>query len=117
MAAWFGTNPPRPSPPSSTVSATVASDTPSRIGRYRCVRGAILQGFPEYYSFVPDGAPIHFKSLGRMIGNAVPVTLGRIIGRSILRHLAVAPETKMLDEITRFAAERERKAKREPLVA
>jgi site-specific DNA-cytosine methylase len=25
--------------------------------------GAILQGFPNDYSFVPDGAPIHFKSL------------------------------------------------------
>ena len=60
--------------------------------------GAILQGFPEDYSFVPDGAPIHFTSLGRMIGNAVPVTLGKIIGRSILRHLAVVTETKMVDE-------------------
>jgi DNA (cytosine-5)-methyltransferase 1 len=49
--------------------------------------GAILQGFPERYSFVPDGAPIHFKALGKMIGNAVPVTLGKIIGRSIVRHL------------------------------
>lgn len=53
--------------------------------------GAILQGFPEDYSFVPDGAPIQFKALGRMIGNAVPVTLGKIIGRSILQHLAIQP--------------------------
>jgi DNA (cytosine-5)-methyltransferase 1 len=79
--------------------------------------GAILQGFPEDYSFVPDGAPIHFKSLGRMIGNAVPVTLGRIIGRSILRHLAVVPETKTVDETAQSVAERGRNAKREPLVA
>ena len=49
--------------------------------------GAILQGFPTSYSFVPKGAPIHFKPLGRMIGNAVPVTLGEIIGRSIKLHL------------------------------
>lgn len=49
--------------------------------------GAILQGFPASYSFVPDGAPIHFKTLGRLIGNAVPVTLGRIIGKSISAHL------------------------------
>lgn len=49
--------------------------------------GAVLQGFPESYSFLPEGATIHFKTLGRMIGNAVPVTLGRVIGRSIRRHV------------------------------
>lgn len=51
--------------------------------------GAILQGFPKSYSFLPDGAPVHFKTLGRMIGNAVPVTLGEVIGRSIAAHLGV----------------------------
>lgn len=50
--------------------------------------GAILQGFPPTYSFVPDHAQIRFKSLGRMIGNAVPVDLGRVIGESILEHVA-----------------------------
>lgn len=49
--------------------------------------GAILQGFPETYSFVPEGQRIHFKVLGRLIGNAVPVELGRVIGESILHHL------------------------------
>lgn len=60
--------------------------------------GAILQGFPMSYSFVPDGGSIHFKTLGRMIGNAVPVTLGEVIGRSINKHLAemyqARPENK-----------------------
>ena len=54
--------------------------------------GAILQGFPNSYSFVPHGAPVHRKALGRMIGNAVPVTLGKVIGRSILAHLGLRPE-------------------------
>ena len=49
--------------------------------------GAILQGFPQDYSFVPDGKPIQFKVLGRLIGNAVPVELGRVIGESILQHV------------------------------
>jgi DNA (cytosine-5)-methyltransferase 1 len=49
--------------------------------------GAILQGFPQNYSFVPDGEPIHFKVLGRLIGNAVPVELGRVIGESIIGHV------------------------------
>jgi DNA (cytosine-5)-methyltransferase 1 len=54
--------------------------------------GAILQGFPKSYSFMPKGAPVHFKALGRMIGNAVPVTLGEVIGQSISAHLGL--ETK-----------------------
>lgn len=54
--------------------------------------GAILQGFPSSYSFIPDGAPVLFKALGRMIGNAVPVTLGEVIGRSIAAHLGIKAE-------------------------
>lgn len=49
--------------------------------------GAILQGFPQCYSFVPEGEPIRFKVLGRLIGNAVPVDLGRVIGESIIEHV------------------------------
>lgn len=49
--------------------------------------GAILQGFPRNYSFVPDSKPIHFTVLGRLIGNAVPVDLGKAIGVSIMRHV------------------------------
>lgn len=49
--------------------------------------GAILQGFPRNYSFVPKGEPIHLKILGRLIGNAVPVDLGRVIGQSIVEHV------------------------------
>ncbi len=49
--------------------------------------GAVLQGFPENYSFVPSGARVQFKVLGRLIGNAVPVELGRVIGESIFDHI------------------------------
>ena len=49
--------------------------------------GAILQSFPSNYDFVKPGAPIQFKTLGRMIGNAVPVLLARAIARSIRSHL------------------------------
>ena len=51
--------------------------------------GAVLQGFPESYSFVPEERQIHFKTLGRMIGNAVPVTLGKVVGQSIAAHLRI----------------------------
>jgi DNA (cytosine-5)-methyltransferase 1 len=53
--------------------------------------GAILQGFPKTYSFVPEAEPIRFKLLGRLIGNAVPVALGRIIGDSIIEHVGQLP--------------------------
>jgi DNA (cytosine-5)-methyltransferase 1 len=49
--------------------------------------GAILQSFPRAYKFVPRGEPIYTKTIGRLIGNAVPVDLGKAIGRSIIRHV------------------------------
>lgn len=55
--------------------------------------GAILQGFPKKYAFVADDGPTHFKALGRMIGNAVPVALGEAIGQSIVTHLGVEAQT------------------------
>ena len=48
---------------------------------------AMLQGFPRSYSFVPESGPISFARLGRLIGNAVPVTLGRAIGEILVDHV------------------------------
>lgn len=50
--------------------------------------GAILQSFPKSYQFVKPGTPLHFKTVGRLIGNAVPVKLGEAIGKSIVAHVA-----------------------------
>lgn len=55
--------------------------------------GAILQSFPENYAFVADEDDYAMKSLGRLIGNAVPVRLGQAIGKSILRHVEDYYET------------------------
>jgi DNA (cytosine-5)-methyltransferase 1 len=49
--------------------------------------GAMLQSFPKKYAFVESGGEYHFKTIGRMIGNAVPVRLGEIVGRTIERHV------------------------------
>lgn len=49
--------------------------------------GAILQSFSKGYKFVAKGAPIHCKTIGRLIGNAVPVKLAEAIGESIIRHV------------------------------
>lgn len=50
---------------------------------------AILQSFPRDYAFIPEDGNVNFKVLGRLIGNAVPVDLGRAIARSINRHFAL----------------------------
>lgn len=49
---------------------------------------AMLQGFPRGYSFIPDDEPVSFAKVGRLIGNAVPVTLGKVLGELILEHVA-----------------------------
>lgn len=50
---------------------------------------ALLQTFPRDYAFVPKGRPVEMRTVGRLIGNAVPPKLGRVVGRSISRHLAI----------------------------
>ena len=49
--------------------------------------GAILQSFPKSYKFVEPGKPISRKNVGRLIGNAVPVKLGKAIGVSFQKHI------------------------------
>ena len=50
--------------------------------------GALLQTFPQRYKFLKQDAPIYFTQLGKMIGNAVPVTLAQVIAKSIRLHLS-----------------------------
>lgn len=48
---------------------------------------AILQSFPDEYKFIQDNCRVETGGLGRMIGNAVPVRLGEIVGLSIIKHV------------------------------
>ena len=48
---------------------------------------AVLQSFPKEYAFVPENATVNFNTLGRMIGNAVPVLLGEYIGEILVEHV------------------------------
>lgn len=50
--------------------------------------GSILQSFPPTYEFVAPGQPIRLKSVGCLIGNAVPVELARAIARAVKGHFA-----------------------------
>ena len=49
--------------------------------------GAMLQSFAPDYEFTPPGKPIHLRKVGRLIGNAVPVRLGEVIGASFIAHV------------------------------
>lgn len=48
---------------------------------------AMLQTFPKNYRFVPEGEKISFATLGRFIGNAVPVKLGQVIAQQLISHV------------------------------
>jgi DNA (cytosine-5)-methyltransferase 1 len=47
---------------------------------------AIFQTFPRNYKFLPPDEPLIVGHIAKFIGNAVPVRLGVIIGRSIKKH-------------------------------
>ena len=49
--------------------------------------GALIQTFPHDYQFVEPDAPLKKTVTGIHIGNAVPVALGCIIGKTIINHL------------------------------
>lgn len=67
--------------------------------------GAILQTFPKHYRFTRPRDVITFHTLGRLIGNAVPVKLGEAIGRSIHGHL------KKVDAASRTTSKEGKKCK------
>lgn len=50
--------------------------------------GALLQTFPQDYQFYDPKKPLPLSVTARHIGNAVPVRLGYIIGKSIVEHLS-----------------------------
>ena len=48
---------------------------------------ALLQTFPMYYKFIDRNTKFSIDCIARHIGNAVPPRLGRVIARSIKKHL------------------------------
>lgn len=49
--------------------------------------GALLQTFPSTYQFTAPGAKVSRKAIAKLIGNAVPVLIGELIGESFLNHV------------------------------
>ena len=56
------------------------------------LEGSLLQTFPENYQFFTKKTPAGIKQITKMIGNAVPVELGKVIGKSINFHLKKVDE-------------------------
>ncbi len=48
---------------------------------------ALLQTFPEYYSFDKDEKNLKMTPIARLIGNALPVDIGKVLARSFKAHL------------------------------
>ena len=55
---------------------------------------ALFQTFPANYQFTSPETPVQMRTVGRLIGNAVPVELGKVVARSIKAHLALYPKAK-----------------------
>lgn len=79
--------------PSSTITTQFHNYGTGRFGhptqnRALTIReAAILQTFPEDYKLYESNKAIFINRIGVYIGNAVPVELGVVIGKSILSHL------------------------------
>lgn len=81
--------------PSSTITTQFYNYGTGRFGHPTQNRAltmreaAILQTFPEDFEFYESEKDILLKRLSAHIGNAVPIKLGVVIGKSILAHLEV----------------------------
>ena len=51
--------------------------------------GALLQGFPMDYQFCSSDQAISKKTVGRLIGNAVPVGFAEVIAKTFLDHVSL----------------------------
>lgn len=54
---------------------------------------ALIQTFPQGYKFVPPQEKVRFNVMGRLIGNAVPVRLGKVVGDSLVEHVNALSRT------------------------
>ena len=88
-----------PNEPAPTITTEFYNYGSGRFGHPTQIRAitpreaAVLQGFPRTYQFISPGEPVYFTRVGKMIGNAVPPTLGRLVGATIVNHLQRTDES------------------------
>lgn len=84
-----------PDEPAPTITTQFYNLGSGRFGHYDTEQnralslreGAMIQTFPREYRFAEDPAELGMLKIGRLIGNAVPPELGRLIGERILEFL------------------------------
>lgn len=80
----------KPSPTMTTLCYGFGNGRFGHPDQHRAIslrEASLLQTFPMEYAFAKSKEHITMRDIGRMIGNAVPVRLGEIIGLSIANHL------------------------------
>lgn len=81
-----------PNEPSPTITTQFFNYGSGRFGhptQRRAItprEAAVLQGFPTSYVFTQPDEPIYFTRVGKMIGNAVPPVIGKLVGEAITSH-------------------------------
>ncbi len=58
--------------------------------------GALLQSFPPDYEFIKPSERLNVRKVGKLIGNAVPVDLGRSVARSVSRHISAIQSSTII---------------------
>ena len=85
----------KPDEPAPTITTQFYNYGSGRFGHYdtdqnralSLLEGALLQTFPEDYTFYDEWEDVGVKNVGRLIGNAVPPRLAEYIGEAILNHV------------------------------
>jgi DNA (cytosine-5)-methyltransferase 1 len=78
--------------PSPTITTQFYNYGSGRFGHPEQLRalslreGALLQSFPIEYEFIEPGGKLLFNNIGKLVGNAVPVVLGEVIGKTFMEH-------------------------------
>lgn len=78
-----------PAPTMTTYCTTLGTGRFGHPSQNRAIslrEAALIQSFPDYYDFCPDDE-ITVRAVAKHLGNAVPVLLGRAIGKSIVEHI------------------------------
>ncbi len=84
-----------PDEPAPTITTQFYNLGSGRFGHYDTTQdralslreGGMIQTFPEEYRFVEDLDEVGITKIGRMIGNAVPPELGKVIGTRVIEFL------------------------------
>lgn len=81
----------KPSPTMTTLCTGIGNGRFGHPEQHRSItlrEAALLQSFPRSYQFWPPGIKLNRSAVSRMIGNAVPPQLAKVLGQAIMEHVA-----------------------------